>query len=54
MFGGPHNKDHNALGSILGSPIQGSYHVRVSDTWGDATFNNGDSHGKENDMKKLG
>ena len=25
-FGGPHNKDNNILGSILGSPISGNYH----------------------------
>ena len=24
---GPHNKDYSTLGSILGSPIEGDYHI---------------------------
>ena len=27
LIGGPHNKDHSILGSILGSPILGNYQV---------------------------
>ena len=26
-FGGPRNKEYNILGSILGSPILGNYHM---------------------------
>ena len=29
-FGGPHNKDYSILGSILGSPILGNYHMSYS------------------------
>ena len=27
FFGGPNNKDHSILGSILGSPILRNYHI---------------------------
>ena len=27
LIGRPHNKDYNILGSILGSPILGNYHL---------------------------
>ena len=27
LFGGPHNKDYNLLGSILGSPFLGNYQM---------------------------
>ena len=26
-FGGPHNKDYSILGSTLGSPILGNFHI---------------------------
>ena len=28
-FGDPHNKDYSILGSILGSPIWGNYHISL-------------------------
>ena len=33
-FGGPHNKDYSILGSVLGAPILGNYHMVVSITCG--------------------
>ena len=32
LFGGPHDKDHSILGSILGPSILGNYHLRQDPT----------------------
>ena len=34
FLGSPHNEEYSILGSILGSPILGNYHIHIQNMWG--------------------